>query len=154
MHMDGNHARLMILGVFLCVLWRLTIVDNSVVQGEVSFIARRAIRVGGSPFSVTVGDFNGDGRQDLATSGVFILINSTPGAVVNDLVTFAPIQSTFTFTPDLTGCSVGFVGTFDFEARLTNIGERSLADLVGTVTTLTHGNLLQSADGGPGGVGA
>jgi hypothetical protein len=73
---------------------------------------------------------------------------------INDLVTFEPLQSTFTFTPDPTGCPRGFVGTFNFEARLTNSSERSLSDLVVTVTALTNGNLLQNADGGPAGVGA
>ena len=73
--------------------------------------------VGECPVSVTVGDFNGDGRPDLATANVSantvsILINNTPGVVVNDLVTFEPIRSTFTFTPDPTGCPAGFVGTF------------------------------------------
>ena len=46
------------------------------------------------------------------------------------------------------------MGTFSFEARLTNTSDRSLSDLVVVVTTLTNGNLLQNADGGPGGVGA
>ena len=46
------------------------------------------------------------------------------------------------------------MGTFRFEARLTNTSDSSLTDLVVVVTTLTNGNLLQNADGGPGGVGA
>jgi hypothetical protein len=37
-------------------------------QGEVSFLARRDFRVGESPNSVAIGDFNGDGRQGLATA--------------------------------------------------------------------------------------
>jgi hypothetical protein len=108
-----------------------------------------------------VGDFNGDGRPDLATAiagarSVSILINAgvVSGVVVNDFVTFEPIQATFTFTPDATGCPEGFVGIYRFEARLANISENSLTDLVVTVTTLTNGNLLQNADGGPGGDGA
>jgi hypothetical protein len=47
-----------------------------------------------------------------------------------------------------------FVGTFSFEARLTNTSASSLSHLVVEVTELTHGNLLQNANGGPGGVGA
>jgi aldose sugar dehydrogenase len=74
--------------------------------------------------------------------------------VVNDLVSFEPTRSTFESTPDPTGCPAGFVGTFRFEAPLTNISARSLSDLAVAVTTLTNGNLLQNADGGPGGVGA
>jgi uncharacterized delta-60 repeat protein len=73
---------------------------------------------------------------------------------VNALVSFDPIPSRFDFTPDPTGCPAGFVGKFSFEARLTNTSEGSLSDLVVAVTTLTNGNLLQNADGGPGGVGA
>ncbi len=114
--------------------------------------------MGGGPFSVTGGDFNGDSQQDLATANfrantVSILIN-TPGIVVNNLVTFDPTASTFTFTPNPTGCPKGFVGTFSFEARLINTSDSSLTGLVVVVTTLTNGNLLQNADGGLGGIGA
>jgi hypothetical protein len=74
--------------------------------------------------------------------------------VVNNLVSFEAIPPTFHFTPDPTGCPAGFVGTFSFEARLTNISEHSVTDLVVMVITLTNGNLLQNANGGPEGVGA
>jgi hypothetical protein len=74
--------------------------------------------------------------------------------VFNDFVTFEPVDSTFHFTPDPTGCPEGFVGTFSFEASLVNISERTLSDLIVEVTALTGGNLLYNADGGPGGVGA
>ena len=93
-------------------------------------------------------------RRIVFANTVSILINNTPGVVVNDLVTFDPIRSTFTFTPDPTGCPEGFVGIFSFEARLTNISERSLSDLLVAVTSLTNGNLLHNADSGPGGTGA
>jgi hypothetical protein len=74
--------------------------------------------------------------------------------VFNDFVTFEPLPATFHFIPDLMGYPEGFVRTFSFEARLTNISEHSLSALVIEVTALTGGNLLQNADGGPGGVGA
>jgi uncharacterized delta-60 repeat protein len=76
--------------------------------------------------------------------------------VFNDFVTFEPIDSTFHSTPDPTGCPAGFgyVGTFSFEARLTNSSERTLSALVIEAITLTNGILLQNADGGPGGGGA
>jgi hypothetical protein len=74
--------------------------------------------------------------------------------LLNDFVTFAPLSSTFHFTPDATGCPEGFVGTFSFEARLANISALALSDLVVAVTALTDGNLLQNADGGPAAVGA
>jgi hypothetical protein len=130
-------------------------------RGDGTFQVTPAVGVGDGPVSITVGDFNEDGHQDLATanevaSTMSILIN-TPGIavnVVNDLVSFEPIPSTFQFTPDPAGCPVVFVGTFSFEARLSNTSENSLTALVVVVTTLTNGNLLQNADGGPGGVGA
>ncbi len=49
----------------------------------VSFIARRDFAAGSIPFSVAVGDFNGDGLPDLAvanggSANVSVLINNTP----------------------------------------------------------------------------
>ena len=77
------------------------------------------------------------------------LVNS-----VNDFVSFQPIRSSFTTTSNISGCPVGFVGKFGFSAMLTNISGESLIDLAVEVTQLSNGNLVQNADGGPGGVGA
>ena len=54
----------------MLLLGSLLVVDAVWAQREVSFIARRDFRVGAPPQSVTVGDFNGDGRQDLATASL------------------------------------------------------------------------------------
>jgi hypothetical protein len=76
------------------------------------------------------------------------------GEIINDFVTFEPIKSTFKTTPDTTSCPSGFVGKFSFDARLTNKNTSPpLSDLTVQVAELTNGNLLQNADGGPGGVG-
>jgi len=50
---------------------------------DVSFEAARNFRAGSGPNSVAVGDFNGDGLQDLAVANggsknVSVLINNTP----------------------------------------------------------------------------
>lgn len=76
--------------------------------------------------------------------------------IINDLVTFKPIRSTYQTTSDTTGCGDGFVGQFSFDARLRNKSNSafSLSDLVVEVAGLTNNNLLQNADGVPGGVGA
>jgi hypothetical protein len=144
-----------VLGIGVAVLCSLSLATTVVARGDVSFIARRDFRVGEFPQAVKVGDFNGDGHPDLATANnnaniVSILINDTPGGVVNALVTFEPSDSTFRFTRDATGCPPDFVGTFRFAARLTNASARALTDLVVVVTTLTNGTLLQNTDGGPG----
>jgi hypothetical protein len=64
------------------------------------------------------------------------LINTTV-LEVNGHVSFEPLDSTFTFSPDPTSCPASFVGIFGFEARLTNISEHSLAAPVVQVRTLT-----------------
>ena len=47
------------------------------------------------------------------------------------------------------------MGKFNFQARLRNESSSpALSNLLARVTTLTEGNLLQNADGGPAGVGA
>ena len=77
-----------------------------------------------------------------------------PSHIVNELVTFIPIESTFNSSPNTSGCPSGFVGEFSFSATLTNnTSSPPVSNLVANVTTLTNGNLLQNADGGPGGVG-
>jgi hypothetical protein len=93
---------------------------------------------------LTGGNPDGNNEIFLATCGI-----------VNDLVTFTPLPSTFTTTADTAGCPAGFAGTFHFTARLTATSSSpSLTDLRVQVQTVTNGNLLQNADGGPGGVGA
>src|SRR5207245_8598082 len=57
--------------------------------------------------------------------------------VVNDLVTFTPVLSTFEFVSSTTGCPSDFAGKFSFTARLTNeSGSPQLSDLVIQVRTL------------------
>ncbi|HWP93166.1 MAG TPA: right-handed parallel beta-helix repeat-containing protein [Thermodesulfobacteriota bacterium] len=74
--------------------------------------------------------------------------------IVNNLVTFEPIKSTFKTTSDTTDCPPGFVGKFMFDAMLTNTSSERLSDLMLVeVKILTNDNLLLNADGGPGGVG-
>jgi hypothetical protein len=52
-------------------------------------------------------------------------------------------------------CPSGFVGDFNFTARLTNKDSSPpVSNLVANVTMLTNGDLLENADGGPGGVGS
>lgn len=74
--------------------------------------------------------------------------------IVNNLVTFAPISSTYQYTSNTTGCPTGYVGKYSFKAKLTNTSSNLLSNLAVKVTTLTNNNLLQNADGGPAGAGA
>jgi Beta-propeller repeat len=79
----------------------------------------------------------------------------TSTSLVNDLVTLVPVPSTYRTTANPTGCPSGFVGTFSFDAWLTNkTSSPPLSDLAVRVKTLTNGNLLHNADGGNGGVGS
>jgi FG-GAP-like repeat len=53
----------------LAAVWLQTLVLAASVQAQnVSFIARRDFGAGSTPLSVAVGDFNGDGFQDLAVA--------------------------------------------------------------------------------------
>jgi hypothetical protein len=98
-------------------------------------------------------DFEGDprdfgGAPDMGADETFVQI-------VNNLVKFVPIQSTFKTVTNTSGCPAGFTRKFSFQSRLTNISQDSdLYDLFSRVKTLTNNNLLQNADGGPGGVGS
>jgi hypothetical protein len=72
-------------------------------------------------------------------------------ALLNSYLSFNSIPSTFHTSPATIGCSGG---TFSFKAKLTNTSAHSLSHLAVKVTALTNGDLLQNADGRPGGVGA
>ena len=88
-------------------------------------------------------------------TAVTTVLSPIPGQeIVNDLVTFDSVGTTFRTTADPTGCPAGFVGKFSFNAELTNFSNNFLSGLQMVVVTLTNGNLLQNADGGPRGVGA
>ena len=76
-----------------------------------------------------------------------------PFPKVNDRVSFRPRPETFSTTPASTACP-GFTGTFRFDATLTNESKLPLRNLFIKVVTLSNGNLLQNADGGPRGTGA
>ena len=69
-------------------------------------------------------------------------------------VTFVPIQASYSYSTNTTGCPAGHVGTYSFNATLTNRGTNSLGDLFVKVSALSNGNLLQNANDGPAGVGA
>jgi hypothetical protein len=70
--MGKNSQRVWWFGLGLWVLGSLVLLDTIYAQSEVSFLARKVFQVGRSghfsPIYVTVGDFNGDGRLDLATA--------------------------------------------------------------------------------------
>lgn len=87
-----------------------------------------------------------------------MIVVLTPPKISSTLITFDAIKTSYKTLSDTTGCPSGFVGKFSFDARLTNKSDNpshpSLSDLIVEVKTLTNGNLLQNADGGPGGVGA
>ena len=88
------------------------------------------------------------------TASVNIAVFRVAAQIVNSFVKFESIESTFRTTSDTTGCPSDFVGKFDFTSRLINTSESTLSALAVAVETLTNGNLLQNANGGPSGVGA
>ena len=149
----GTRPVLRFLGSLLLLgLWSLSGGRAVDAHDEVSFLARRDFWAGNAPHSITVGDFNADGRADLATANalsdtVSILLN-TSVTVVNARVAFVPLPATFRTTSDATGCPSGFAGTFRFRARLTpRPTSPPLTRLAVVVTTLTRSNLLQNAEG-------
>ena len=71
-------------GLFLMAVSHLLFAAAAEAQG-VSFIARRDFSVGRFPYSVAVGDFNGDGKPDLAvanynSNNVSVLLGNGDGS--------------------------------------------------------------------------
>src|SRR5439155_422760 len=89
----GHSARLPVL-----VVATLFLLPTAVPAQTVSFIASRNL---GSPGSVAVGDFNGDGKLDLATTGAVLLGNGD-----------GTFQAPLKFVPEGTPFSVA-VGDFN-----------------------------------------
>jgi hypothetical protein len=82
-------------------------------------------------------------------------LGANPPPVVNSLVSFVALPATFSTTTDTTGCPLGFAGKFFFQAQLTNLaGSPSFVALKDAVVHLSNGNLVQTADGAPAGVGS
>jgi len=67
--------------------------------------------------------------------------------VANTLVTFQPVPSSFSSTPDAVGCPVGSVGKFHFQARLTDMEAPSLFGVVVQVANISGGNQLLTGSG-------
>jgi len=73
-----KRTALVFAGLAVC---NVLVVSAALAQG-VSFIARRDFEAGSSPLSVAVGDFNGDGVQDLAVvvgPGAAVLLGNGDG---------------------------------------------------------------------------
>lgn len=86
--------------------------------------------------------------------GIALLSFDQLPVIINNMLEFNAIESTFMFSSDISGCPDGFVGKFSFDARLINKNANPISNLLGNVVTLTNGNLLQSPAAGPGGEGA
>lgn len=68
---------------------KITIYKNASTPGNISFIARNDLPVGTSPYSVAIGDLNGDGKPDIAlttqssTSALSVMKNITSGGIIS-----------------------------------------------------------------------
>jgi hypothetical protein len=103
------------------------------------------------------GSFNGGGGAHFVPGieGNAVMAMPVLGDDVNDRVSLTALRPTFRTILDTTGCPAGFVGEFSFDARLTNQPFSPLFEqLEIRVSSISNGNLLQNADGGPGGAGA
>jgi cysteine-rich repeat protein len=106
------------------------------------------------------GNFNASAGEECDDGNTVLDTTCTPTCkkpeIINPDVTFVPQGPSFFSTPDTTGCPPGGAGRFGFDARLTNTSftYTMFSELFVEVNTLTNGNLLGNADGGPGGVGS
>ncbi|MEH2123762.1 FG-GAP repeat protein [Nostoc sp.] len=83
-----------------------------------------------SPFSVTVGDFNGDGKQDLAaanynSNNVSVLLNANPSATLTIAEPVAPViiltNTALAYTENDPGITVTDVDSTSLSSATTTI---------------------------------
>jgi hypothetical protein len=115
-----------------------------------------AVTAGGCPPTDQRGfvrPVDGDAVNGPACDIGAVELAASPPPVVNSRVSFVALPATFGATMDATGCPAGFAGKFFFQAELTNLaGSPPLVALKDQAVELSHGNLVQTADGGPAGV--
>jgi hypothetical protein len=90
--------------------------------------------------------FMGYGRVNMNDA-----ISASLQNVLNPLITFDPMEATFTTIVDAPECPIGFLGKFTFEAEVMNVSRFTLSNLSAQVVTLTNENLLLTAKRLPGG---
>jgi hypothetical protein len=116
----------------------LSVLTNTTPAGMTSptFAVQQTFTVSGGATFVAVGDFNGDGRPDVAVVGnngvVSVLLNTTPGG--SSVVTLAPPQ-TFAVGSGPTGVAVGdFNGDGRPDLAVTNEFNNTVSVLLNTTT--------------------
>jgi Tol biopolymer transport system component len=93
---------------------------------------------------LTGGNPDGSTEIFLATCGV-----------ANDFVSLEALTDTFRTSTNTAGCPAEFTATFSFAGRLMSLDDSpAMTDVRVQVQILTNGNLLQNADGEPGGIAA
>ncbi len=101
------------------------------------------------------GDVKGNGQNFIIVGEEFggaylYALKRTNLDVVNDYVTFTPIEGTQKVTSDTAGCPEGFKGKFCFDVRLNNSSKRNLTFLEVEIASLTNGNVIHESGAGPG----
>jgi hypothetical protein len=108
-------------------------------SGLAAFSGQQTFAVGGSPFGVVVGDFNGDGKPDLAVANfndntVSVLLNTSPGGAGSTL-SFAP-QRTFAVGTNPQALAVGdFLGNGKMDLAVANLGSNTVSVLLNATAT-------------------
>lgn len=121
----------------------LAVFINTSTPGNLSFAAPVALTTGSSPTAVVVGDFNGDGKLDIATSNngttpTFSVVLNTGS---NGNVSFATKQD-FTVGGDPTSIAVG---DFDGDGKLDLVTANHTGNTISVVRNTTANGVLSFA---------
>ena len=124
-------------------------------NGDGTFQSAVSYNVGGNPESIAIGDFNGDGKLDLATANslttdVTILVNTLPNAVASTTTSVASSANpsafgqSVTFTATVTASAGTPTGTVNFNDGPNLLGSGSVDNTghavfsTSSLTTGTH----------------
>ncbi len=121
----------------------ISVLRNTSTPGIVSFAAKVNYATGNTPYGVSIGDINGDGKPDLAVANVF----ASTVSVLRSRVMPSPTITSFTPTSAATGDTVTITGTNLSDLVAVSFGNEEAHSYTGVSSTVMKAVVGEGATG-------